>query len=484
VNNGASATVGIKGDGTQGASRLLVSLNSATSPYIATGRAIRIATTTQPSQPPTVSTLTATPPSVQTGGPVTLTAGSVVDVDGGIAAVNFYRESNGRSGLQTGSGGDAVIGTDTSSAGGYAVTVLATGLDDGTYTYYAQAVDNRGLMSDPVPTTHAVDNGDPTVEIANVSPDPRSETLRSVTFRFSEPVIGFDIADLTLKRNSGPNILTSQSLTSADGGVTWTLSSGTTLAPVAGNYVLALTAAGSGITDLAGNALASGDSDSWRQNALVVSRLTFYNQSNFDGYTPDATANDDIAIAADKTALLPGSRATFANITSYDKGINGVVIDMWGLVQTPTTADFQFRVGKTGDPSRWAAAPAPTSILRRPGRGEDDSDRIMITWAKGAIRNQWLRVTVLANTNTGLASSDVFYFGNLAGEAGNVFPTSTEARVTAFDVADVRRNYSPANNVLVTNRWDFNRDGRVNALDLVIARSNYQRDALNLLQAP
>ena len=484
ANDGASATVGIKGEGTQGSSRLLVSLNSATSPYVATGKAIRIATTTQPSQPPTLNNIVVTPGFVQTGAPVILTAGAVVDVDGGIAAVNFYRESNGRSGLQTGSGGDALVGTDTSSAGGYALTVLTTGLAADTYTYYAQAVDNRGLTSDAATTTHVVDNSDPTVEIVNVSPDPRSETVRSITIRFSEPVTGFDIADLSLKRNSGPNILTSQSLTSADGGVTWTLSSGTTLAPVAGNYVLTLTASGSGITDLAGNLLTSGDSDSWRQNALVVSRLTFYNQSNFDGYTPDATANDDIAIAADKTALLPGNKATFANITSYDKGINGVIIDMWGLVATPTAADLQFRVGRTGDPSRWPAAPAPTSILRRPGRGEDDSDRIMITWAKGAIRNQWLRVTVLANANTGLSSSDVFYFGNLAGEAGNVFPTSTEARVTAFDVADVRRNYSPVNNVLVTNRWDFNRDGRVNALDLVIARASYQRDSLNLLDAP
>src|SRR5262249_8358985 len=51
LSNGGSATVGIKDTGTQGTRRLLVSFNNAASPYVTTGKAIRI---TPDSVPPSV----------------------------------------------------------------------------------------------------------------------------------------------------------------------------------------------------------------------------------------------------------------------------------------------------------------------------------------------------------------------------------------------------------------------------------------------
>src|SRR5580698_7642731 len=57
--------------------------------------------------------------------------------------------------------------------------------------------------------------------------------------------------------------------------------------------------------------------------ASVVDEQIFYNDSAFDGNSTAANAADDAAIATDKTPLLPGQTAGFANYTSYSRGING-----------------------------------------------------------------------------------------------------------------------------------------------------------------
>ena len=118
-----------------------------------------------------------------------------------------------------------------------------------------------------------------------------------------------------------------------------------------------------------------------------------------------------------------------------------------------------------------AAVPTVT-ILSNSGVG--GSARIKITFPNNTLQNTWLRVTVLANTTTGLAVNDVFYFGNVIGEvnAGN---TQTRLRVNATDTGAVRSNQSTAaNSASVTNIYDVNRDGRVNATDTGIVRSNQQ----------
>ena len=76
----------------------------------------------------------------------------------------------------------------------------------------------------------------------------------------------------------------------------------------------------------------------------VIDRHVFYNNSAWDGNSPAANAADDAAVAPDKNPLLPGGTATFANYSSYGKGVNGVMIDIAGLPGTSATitaADFQ-----------------------------------------------------------------------------------------------------------------------------------------------
>ncbi|HUT13726.1 MAG TPA: cadherin-like domain-containing protein, partial [Thermoguttaceae bacterium] len=219
----------------------------------------------------------------------------------------------------------------------------------------------------------------------------------------------------------------------------------------------------------------------------VVGRYVFYNNSALDGNDPDADAADDEAIATDKTPLLPGQTATFANYTSYHRGINGIMVDLVGVtdpdgVTLETLSEyFRFKVGNSDDPSTWDDAPPPSAVTVRQGAGRDGSDRVTIVWPDHAIHDQWLQVTVLA-AKVGLPKDDVFYFGNAVAESGN---SNTDARVSITDLLLARNNprnfLSPAP---IDFAYDYNRDRRVNVTDVLLARNNQTSflDALKLIQ--
>ena len=202
--------------------------------------------------------------------------------------------------------------------------------------------------------------------------------------------------------------------------------------------------------------------------ATIEGRHVFYNDSAFDGNDPAANASDDGAIAPDKTALLPGGTAAFANYISYSRGINGVMVDIDNLPGTPTASDFVFKVGNDSAPAGWATAPAPSSIAVRAGAGVSGSDRVSIIWADNAIQNQWLQVTVLATANTGLSAPDVFYWGNLIGDA------TGDGDVTPSDEIMVRDNPHTlsVNPATITRMCDFNRDRKAGPTDAIIVRDN------------
>ena len=219
----------------------------------------------------------------------------------------------------------------------------------------------------------------------------------------------------------------------------------------------------------------------------VVARHIFYNNSYFDGDDPAANANDDNAIAPapatasdpwlGKTALRGGT-ASFQNYTSYSRGINGIMIDIQTLADPDelNVADFQFRVGTDDTPDDWPLAPAPLELDVRTVNGLDHVrtvnglDRVTIVWADGAIKNQWLQVTVLATGNTGLSEPDVHYWGNAVGESGN---SETNTWVNAIDRAAVRDNpHNFLNRAPIDDFVDFNRDSYANAIDRAAVRDN------------
>ena len=214
--------------------------------------------------------------------------------------------------------------------------------------------------------------------------------------------------------------------------------------------------------------------------ASVTQRALFYNNSAFDGNNIAANAADDAAIATDKTALLPGGTGSFANYSSYSRGINGIMIDVAGLSGTPTAADFVFRVGNNNNPNGWVTAAAPTITVRK-GAGVGGSDRVVLTWADGTIVNQWLQITVKASLRTGLLTDDVFYFGNAIGETGN---STGNTFVNATDEIMARNQANGS--VGVTSAYDFDRNGIVDSADEMIARANRTTfvNALNLFTVP
>ncbi|MEE8450566.1 MAG: beta-propeller fold lactonase family protein [Thermoguttaceae bacterium] len=214
----------------------------------------------------------------------------------------------------------------------------------------------------------------------------------------------------------------------------------------------------------------------------VVGRHVFYNRSSFDGNDPTAGPRDDNAIASDKQALLPDQTATFANYTTYDKGLNGVMVDLLTFTDSDLldpAEDFEFRVGNGLDSDSWSTAPEPSGWTVRKGEGVDGSDRITFVWADRAIEKQWLRVTVGANDRTGLPVPDVFYFGNAPGEAGD---SVVNAIVNATDEI-VARNFQhgAVGPAAIEDPYDYNRDGLVNATDQIIAREN-QTNPLSMLR--
>lgn len=208
--------------------------------------------------------------------------------------------------------------------------------------------------------------------------------------------------------------------------------------------------------------------------SAVTGRHIFYNNSSFDGNYAQPDERDDNAIAADKQALLLGHTAAFSNYTSFDKGINGVMVDIENLrepgnLTAGTVGDyFRFNIGNDNLHQNWPAAENPSMVSVR--LINENTYRVTLIWDDRAILKTWLKVTILANAHTGLAGDDIFFLGNAVGETGN---SASDAKVNAFDMLGARDNPRTfLNPAPITFAYDFNRDKKVNAIDMLIARDN------------
>jgi len=185
-----------------------------------------------------------------------------------------------------------------------------------------------------------------------------------------------------------------------------------------------------------------------------------YNGSSFE----------DPAIATDKTPLAIGEAATGSNYTSYDKGLNGIVIDVFEVPDEAVidATDFVFRVGNADLIQEWEIAPEPIAIGVVEDAGKDGEDRIFIRWEDNAIQNEWLQIQVLladfdlqATFDFDPTQDDVFFFGNLIGE------TTGDFRVDYDDVFDVIWPSLFASSVIgIDNPADVNRDRKIDYDDV------------------
>ncbi len=222
----------------------------------------------------------------------------------------------------------------------------------------------------------------------------------------------------------------------------------------------------------------------------VIARHIFYNQSKFDGTNAAINASDDNAIATDKVALqFSGSTtAPLTAFTSYSRGINGIMVDIENAAGALNLDDFTFKVGTSSTVGSWINAPTPLGFSVRAGEGVGGSDRVEIIWANNAIQNSWLQVIVEGNdtlgggnTNTGLAISDVFFFGNKIGDTFISSPATIVSTAGADGLA-VRNN--PGILQPITNVYDFDRNQTVSGGDELIARNNPGILTRNLTWSP
>ena len=199
----------------------------------------------------------------------------------------------------------------------------------------------------------------------------------------------------------------------------------------------------------------------------VVGRYVFYNNSLYDGNNPATNSNDDAAVDDTKKAFEPGQNASTANYSIGVEGINGIMFDISNLpVDTLTADDFIFKIGTGNDTSVWTSAPTPASITVRHGDGEDGTSRVTITWDEGAVVDQWLQITILADGQVNTAGNEVFYFGNWVGDVdGDGYVGISDV----FDIWDNRRLEGVSGPVSANYKYDLDHDGYVGISDVYLA---------------
>jgi hypothetical protein len=201
----------------------------------------------------------------------------------------------------------------------------------------------------------------------------------------------------------------------------------------------------------------------------VINRQAYYQGSGFD-------TNDGVSAALDTSKVLLRSASTtqdseFTNVINYSRGINGVVLDVAGLVSTTLTAsDFVFRVAPefasgTVAPSTWAVAPAPTLISVSAGT-VTTAARVKLVWTDNAIQNTWLQIIVNANANTGLVNREVYYLGHALGDVDGSAPYRVSTTDGGLVRAAVGNTIVPVNDVR-----DVDKDRRITTIDVGFLRS-------------
>jgi len=186
-------------------------------------------------------------------------------------------------------------------------------------------------------TAGSTDSTAPTASITAVSPDPRSTSVSAITIVFSEQVANLNLADLSLTRDGGANLLTSgQTLTTSDF-VTYTLGNLAGITGASGTYTLTLTAAGSGIWDVNGNALAANATEVWTLAAGPDINVQGNSQDILDGDTTPTTADHTDFGNAD----VAGGTVT-RTFTIQNTGNEVLTLDADPVTITGThAADFQ-----------------------------------------------------------------------------------------------------------------------------------------------
>ncbi len=187
--------------------------------------------------------------------------------------------------LSTSKGGQYAVQSGTSMAAPYVTGAIALVWDRHPDWTYDQVIARVLSTVDPVSSLagrsvtggrlnvgRAIDTFPPTADILDVTPNPRTDSVDSISIVFSEPVNGITVDDLNLSRDGTPLDLSGANLSTTDG-VTWLLSNLGPLTAPAGSYTLTLVALHSEISDQAGNLLAESTTESWSVTSSQTLRI-------------------------------------------------------------------------------------------------------------------------------------------------------------------------------------------------------------------
>ena len=200
----------------------------------------------------------------------------------------------------------------------------------------------------------------------------------------------------------------------------------------------------------------------------IVSRFV-----NHVGYTGSGSSINTGKVLAKEEAS--SQQLGFNNLINTTRGINGLAFDIANLPGSVTASDFIFQMSplevfnEAANPvSGWQLAPAPSSVTVQPGL----PGRVLITWPDNAIANRWLRVTVKANPNTGLAAPEVYYLGHLQGESTG--PSGGKFTVLVADILAIRAALTQS--TTASSIVDLDKSGVVLVADILAARSQLSKE--------
>ena len=194
----------------------------------------------------------------------------------------------------------------TGADGEYRLTLAATnsGIED--------AAGNP--LADGAVETWLMDGTPPSVDIHDVTADPRTTSVNQIEIVFNEPVEEFDLGDLVLMRDEGSNLLPGSGATlTPTGDDAWILGNLAGITGGLGSYALILAAPDSHIADAAGNPLPRGTTETWifEPHTMTWKGQTDGNWQNADewlGGPPDfPNATVDAVVDAPKTVTVDGS---------------------------------------------------------------------------------------------------------------------------------------------------------------------------------
>ncbi|MBV4497951.1 DUF4347 domain-containing protein [Pseudomonas sp. SWRI12] len=330
-------------------------------------------------------------------------------------------------------GGSGVGGTSAGTAGVSPASVANVYGDGGTI--------NTNYVPDETPPTA-------TVVVANTNLN--SGGTSTVTITFSEAVTGLTAADLTVQNG------TVGTLTSGDGGITWT---GTlTAASNIADTTNIITLNNTGVADLAGNAgVGTTDSNNYIVNDTVAptASIVVSDTALRIGETSTVTITFSEAVSGFTAADLTVANGTLSGLSTSDGGItwtatltpDATVTDTSNLIVLNNTgvADLNGNAGVGATNSNNYAIdtqrPTATIVVADTALRAGETSVVTITFSEAVSGFTTADLTVANGTVTGLSSSDggITWTGTLTPSA-SITDTSNLITLDNTGIADLSGN--------------------------------------------